>query len=194
MREQLLVDFLNACAVFAVRERYDTMIRERLDIITEKTMKQMKMLNQIEDSGKSKAEKLREPYEKAVREDITPAIARANEEIERLSKEEKQLWLKNEHYLEFLPNRYRTEIAVSFMMSAIKNYRADTLKEAINLYEEAVAQWKIEKILSDSAKMRQKQFEYMSEAVREIENNQKILYQELQDIRYRQEQQNNNGY
>ena len=80
------------------------------------------------------------------------------------------------------------------MMSAVKNYRADSLKEAINLYETAVSQWRLEKVLNNAAQMRQIHFEYMAEAVSEIEKKQQAIYHEIQDLKYRQFDNENNYF
>ena len=43
---------------------------------------------------------------------------------------------ENWHHLDFLPKPYQNAHAVAFMLDAVHNLRADTLKEAINLYEQ----------------------------------------------------------
>lgn len=184
MNQELYANLLNACALFAIREQYDSLIREQLDIITKKTEQKMLLLSDVQEAKKWNVDQARKAYEKAVQEDIAPTINQANADIEMLSATEERLWEKNQFYLEFLPIRYRTEIATSFMLSAVKNSRADTLKEAINLYENTIAQWKLEKILSDAVQMQRKHFEYMTTAAQEIAQNQQILHRDLQDIKY----------
>ena len=50
----------------------------------------------------------------------------------------KQAWdsyaNENWRYVEFLPEDYQHTHAVGYMLKAVKNQRADSLKEAINLY------------------------------------------------------------
>ena len=41
---------------------------------------------------------------------------------------------ENWHHVEFLPEDYQHTHAVGYMLKAVKNFRADSLKEAINLY------------------------------------------------------------
>lgn len=50
----------------------------------------------------------------------------------------------NQHVLEFLPPRYRNYLATQYMALAVANCRADSLKEAINLYEEQLHRWELE--------------------------------------------------
>lgn len=52
----------------------------------------------------------------------------------------------NCHVLDFLPHRYRNYTATLFLANAVANCRADTLKEAINLYEQQLHQWEMERI------------------------------------------------
>ena len=46
--------------------------------------------------------------------------------------------------IQFIPENYRYSIAVQYMLDAFRNQRADTFKEAINLYEEQLHRWKLE--------------------------------------------------
>jgi hypothetical protein len=62
---------------------------------------------------------------------INQSEARINE----LQKMKEQMLLQKKQALSFLPEVYRNFSAVSFMRQAVQNLRADTLKEAINLYE-----------------------------------------------------------
>lgn len=187
MNEELYLQLLKACAVYSVQYQYDAAIRNKLDFIAEKRNDKTRMFYELHWG---KAVKLKELYEKKIKEELDPAIANANLDIDKLSQEEKTLWKENQRFLDFLPEKYRSEIAVTYMMLAVKNCRADTLKEAINLFENACDQWRIEKILADTAKMNRLQYEHMAQATREIEQNQEKLHYELQCIRYNQE--NNN--
>lgn len=63
-------------------------------------------------------------------------IAELNEQIETIHSDLNKYMNAKQHYLEFLPTSYRNVMAVGFMLEAVQNLRADTLKEAINLYEQ----------------------------------------------------------
>ena len=58
------------------------------------------------------------------------------DEINRLREELDAFLAENKKHLEFLPVDYQTVHAVGFMLKAVQNLRADTLKEAINLYDQ----------------------------------------------------------
>ena len=44
----------------------------------------------------------------------------------------------------FLPEKYRNLQATHFMLNAVGDGRAETLKEAFNLYEEQLHRWRME--------------------------------------------------
>ena len=87
----------------------------------------------------------------------------ANAEIARLNTENSQLKASEPEVLAFLPETYCTTQATCYMLLAVKDGRADTLKEAMNLYEEQLHRWKMEKLAADSARMQQIQLEAMQE-------------------------------
>lgn len=89
-------------------------------------------------------------------------------------------------FLEFLPSKYHTSSAVAFMLEAIYNLRVETLKEAINLYEEELHRLKLEKILDDNARMQQLQTERMLYAMDQINANQERINSNLKDIKIMQ--------
>ena len=64
--------------------------------------------------------------------------------IDRLIDESNSFARKNIAVLEFLPDIYRTQLAAAFMERVVRTGRADTLKEAINLFEEQLHRWTLE--------------------------------------------------
>lgn len=50
----------------------------------------------------------------------------------------------NAEIITFLPKSYRYPLAANFIAEVLENGRADTLKEAFNLYEEQLHRWKME--------------------------------------------------
>lgn len=70
--------------------------------------------------------------------------AEDEQNYERAQKELDAFQESNKHILEFIPPRYRNYTAVLFMAHAVGNCRADSLKEAINLYEEQLHRWELE--------------------------------------------------
>ena len=84
--------------------------------------------------------------------------------------------------LAFLPDTYRNTEAACYMLLAVKDGRADTLKEAMNLYEEQLHRWNMEKLAANSARMQQIHMESMQSAMREISDNQEQIQGQLSAI------------
>ena len=99
---------------------------------------------------------------------IKKAIADEKAKLENYKKE-------TQHYLEFLAPSYDNLIATLYIFKCIRDGRADTLKEAKNLYEEQLHKWKVEKMLGDVAKMQDIQNKYVSNALSEISQNQQNI-------------------
>ena len=103
------------------------------------------------------------------------AIAQLEADAVTLQKAAKEL-------LAFLPDTYRNAEAACYMLLAVKDGRADTLKEAMNLYEEQLHRWKMEKIAANSARMQQIHMESMRSAMQEISDNQQHIQDQLSTI------------
>lgn len=84
--------------------------------------------------------------------------------------------------LAFLPETYRNAEAACYMLLAVKDGRADTLKEAMNLYEEQLHRWKMEKLAANSARMQQIHMASMQAALQEISNNQSQIQDQLSTV------------
>lgn len=70
----------------------------------------------------------------------------------------------NKHLLDFLPSKYRNLEATSYMLMVVSDKRAETLKEAMNLYEEQLHRWKLEDLAQKNAEIQ----EYMADALDEL--------------------------
>ncbi len=66
----------------------------------------------------------------------TPAMKEIKQELKDAQESLTEHATTYNYVLDFLPPDYRSWVAVFYMHDAVENYRADTLKEAINLYEE----------------------------------------------------------
>ena len=95
---------------------------------------------------------------------VQPQIDAANAELANLENAVNEFVAKNIHLIEFLPVKYRDIQAVTFMFCAVSDGRADSLKEAINLYEEQLHRWKLENAAQRAAEMQQ----YMGLAMHEL--------------------------
>ncbi|MBR6579417.1 MAG: hypothetical protein IKK74_10790 [Clostridia bacterium] len=74
----------------------------------------------------------------------------------------------NESLLAFIPQDYRNIHAVGFMTTAIKNCRADSLKEAINLYEEELYRLNMLEKAEQSNMLRCAETEYLDAMANEL--------------------------
>lgn len=77
-------------------------------------------------------------------ENFYPAIQECEQNIQNLTNERNKFVNANKHILQFLPQEYQNASAVVYMEQAVRNCRADSLKEVINLYEDQLHKWKIE--------------------------------------------------
>lgn len=60
----------------------------------------------------------------------------AKENVERFIERKQNFYSENVGVLDFIPAAYRDEESIQYMYRYVRDNRADTLKEAINLYEE----------------------------------------------------------
>ena len=68
------------------------------------------------------------------------------------------------------------------MLLAVSNGRADTLKEAMNLYEEQLHRWKLEQYARQSAEIQ----EYCARAMDELNSKQAKTNEHLKNIEFMQ--------
>ena len=131
-------------------------------------------LKKYKENEKILMEQLRQEDEVKNKADEA-AIAQLEADAVTLQKAAKEL-------LAFLPDTYRNAEAACYMLLAVKDGRADTLKEAMNLYEEQLHRWKMEKIAANSARMQQIHMESMRSAMQEISDNQQHIQDQLSTI------------
>lgn len=113
---------------------------------------------------------------------ILPKINMSLHNIESLEKDLETFKTEHGYVLDFLPETYRNAPAVSFMFLVISNGRADTLKEAMNLYEEQLHRWKLEAYAHQSAETQ----EYCSRAMEELNSKQAQTNEHLRAIEFMQ--------
>ena len=111
-----------------------------------------------------------------------PKIEKLEKNISEIVEAGEKFAEKNGHVLKFLPNQYRNLQATSYMLMAVKNGRADTLKEAINLYEEQLHRWRLE----DAARQSAEAQEYLALAVEELSARQAETNDHLRSIEFMQ--------
>lgn len=121
-----------------------------------------------------------EAYNKKYENEIKPQIEETQRNTDALTKKAEQFISENIHYIEFLPMQYRNLQAVTFMYLAVGNGRADTLKEAINLYEEQLHRWKLEEYAQEAAEAEA----YMASALDELNTRQAETNAHLQAIEF----------
>ncbi len=120
---------------------------------------------------------------------VVADIEKIENSISEITKESERFAKDNRQWLEYLPAQYRNLQASSYMLMAVKNGRADTLKEAINLYEEQLHRWKLE----DAARQSAEAQEYLALAVEELSARQAETNDHLRSIEFMQYMQYLNG-
>ena len=132
------------------------------------------------------AAKRRKRVEQATRECATieetaqAKIDKLESEIDGLEARMKKYIIDNQHRLSFLPSDYRNPHAIAFMLKALENMRAETLKELINLYEQELHFLAQERILSNNAEMQRIHNESMLYAMESIRRNQEQMQSNIQ--------------
>ena len=117
-----------------------------------------------------------------LKEEKEASFRMAEEALEVAKSQVKQFKEETEHYLTFLKPSYDNLIAALYLFKCIRDGRADTLKEAKNLYETQLHNWKVEKILGDMVRMQNIQQEFVANALDEISQNQQNINSTLQSI------------
>lgn len=93
-----------------------------------------------------------------------PAEQSNQEVITRISNEREEFVSKNSSVLEILPSDYRNHFACGFILTSLVNKRADSLKEAINLYEETLHRIRMENAAQNLANaVRNMQYDVMNQ-------------------------------
>jgi hypothetical protein len=88
---------------------------------------------------------------KEAKKDLENAIKRSGElqkRIEVIIHEKKEI-------ISIIPEKYRYPLAVNFFAEVLENGRADSMKEAMNLYEEQLHRWKMENKMEQILKNQQ---------------------------------------
>ena len=75
---------------------------------------------------------------------VKPKIDASREVIKKINTAQEEFAKANSHLIAFLPKEYQTLTAATYMFISVSNGRADTLKEAMNIYEEQLHRWKLE--------------------------------------------------
>lgn len=83
-------------------------------------------------------------YKKIWEEEYKPKLEKEQACLETVKADMQRIYKEYGDMLTFLPKKYQNLQATSFMLMAVKDGRADTLKEAYNLYEEQLHRWKLE--------------------------------------------------
>ena len=115
-------------------------------------------------------------------EEILPAIEETERNLENLEKEKDSFWNANCHVLNFFPEHYRDQLALAYMERVVVTGRADTLKEAINLYEEQLHRWKIETEITRMREQQEIQNAMIDARLSDIADGQRRISSNLQNI------------
>ena len=116
----------------------------------------------------------------ALEAELLPKMDKIEKEIAQIQARLEQFVKGNEARYQFLPSNYRNHHAVGFMLKAVENLRADTLRDVINLYEHELHMLEQERILQDAAEMQRIQNASMLYTMESIERNQKRMNSNLE--------------
>ncbi|MBE6654279.1 MAG: hypothetical protein E7608_02330 [Ruminococcaceae bacterium] len=87
-----------------------------------------------------------------------------------------------------MPEKYRNTQAIAFLGEAVKNCRADTLKEAINLYESKIerdARWDAEmEMKREEASLQAAHMQEMERIAREMNETNKNIEADISKIKW----------
>lgn len=67
-----------------------------------------------------------------------------------------------------LPDAYCCEVACGYIAACFEKYRAESMKEAFNLYEEQLHRWKLEEAANESVRLQQQQMALQQRQLNEI--------------------------
>ena len=109
-------------------------------------------------------------------------IKKLEEEVETIKNGLKKFGEENEYLMEFLPVKYRWPDAIYFMLQAVENLRADSLKEVINLYEQELHLLEQERILNNNALMQQRYNESLEQMMQIVDANQQQINSNLKFV------------
>ena len=102
----------------------------------------------------SKTKAIEKKQKKKYEREVEPILCAEQKKLDEMERQVELFAKENFHLVEFLPMQYRNLQAVSFMLVAVSNGRADSLKEVYNLYEEQLHRWKLEMPLWETPKCR----------------------------------------
>lgn len=97
-------------------------------------------------------------------------ISNIQAEIDLLQSENQLIYESNSDLFSLIPEYYRYPIAITYFYQALINGRADSLKEAINLFEEQLHRWKIENYQQQLLEIQNQQKVYLEK----INHNSKV--------------------
>ena len=118
--------------------------------------------------SRARLKKATSECERIYKYQIEPKITEGLKEIKEIKEEVEKYGETYRHLLDFLPTKYRNFQATSYMLMAVTDQRAETLKEAMNLYEEQLHRWKMEDAVQKNIEMQQ----YMADAIDELNSRQ----------------------
>ncbi len=120
-----------------------------------------------------------------VEAEITPLMDEIEKNIDELRNTLRRYANENDYLINFLPSCYRNPDAIGFMLRAVENYRANTLTDVINLYEQELHYREQERImnnLNSAIQEQNRQNENILYAMDSISRNQERMNSNLQFV------------
>ncbi len=131
---------------------------------------------------RSKNKKIDKENDEYFSETYMPLFQENEQNIVNLAKERDEFIASTEHLLDFLPGNYRSDLAIAYMEKVVRTGRADTLKEAMNLFEEQLHRWTLESQGQQLLEQNAIQTQMINDKLWDIENNQRRIASSLRSI------------
>lgn len=117
------------------------------------------------------------------------ACANNEKTIKKIELERSCFNRDNRVFTEILPDNYRYFLAAAYMENVVRNGRADTLKEALNLFEEQRHRWEIEasnrEMIAQNARMQEQLMDISAQQARTNSHLRNIEFLEFYNTFYK---------
>lgn len=131
---------------------------------------------------RAKNKKIEKQNKKYWEEKYLPTVNNNYDAMTNLGIERDNFANSTQYLLDFVPMEYRDDLAIAYMELVVKTGRAETLKEAMNLYEEQLHRWRLEKQGQQLLEQEAIRTAMMNERLEEINSNQRRIASSLQNI------------
>ena len=131
---------------------------------------------------RAKNKKIKKENDQLFNEKYLPQIDQYMDVIDNLEKERDQFIADTQYVMDFLPQPYRNELAAAYMEQVVSTGRAESLKEAMNLYEEQLHRWALEDMTHRLLEQNEMRNNMLEQTLRSMADSQRRMASSLQNI------------